>query len=117
MFQYQINSMRETINRLLRSTNPPQRVAILREHAEFLGIDFHYSKPLNEVRPSGLVAGVAYGSVVMVKLADVFTALQNAVGIDEQRQSEETISSAGQTATQNADHDQTSQKIEGDDGS
>jgi hypothetical protein len=105
MFQYQIDSMRETINRLLRATNPPQRVAILREHAEFLGIDFHYSKPLNEVRPSGLVAGVAYGSVAMVKLADVFTALQNAVGIDEQRQSEEPSGSVGETQAENADND------------
>ncbi len=104
MFSYQINSMRNTIDRQLTGRHPPQRVGILREHAEFLGVSFEYAERVNEVRPSGLVAGVPYGSVVMVRLQDLFLALKTAVGIDD-RKSEEPSGSVGETQTENADND------------
>jgi hypothetical protein len=85
MFQYQIEDMRRTIEKLLEVKRPPEKVGIKLEHAEFLKLEFGYGKPLNE-KKNGIIrtGGVVYGSVVMVKLHDLFLALKGAVGVDSE---------------------------------
>lgn len=84
MFAYQIRSMRATINRLLKQRRPPSQVGILLEHATYLKCKFHFAK---SVRPEGLerepLLGKPFGSMVMVRLQDIYQALKNAKGIDE----------------------------------
>lgn len=82
MFQYQIEDMRKTVDKLLARKPPPEVVLIKRDHAEHLGVDFHYVDAVNEVRPSGLSMGIPYGSVVRVKVYELYLKLKQARGID-----------------------------------
>lgn len=117
MFDYQIRSMRATIDKLLKNEPPPEKVGIKRDHAEYLKVDFSTAAPINEVSAAGIRPGVLYGSIVMVGLHPLYIALKDAVGVDNERSNQTSNTGAGKTQAPNADNDQEPQAVEGNDGS
>lgn len=74
--------MRRSVASLLKQPKPPEVVLIKRDHAEHLGLEFFYVHSVNEVSSIGIERGLMYGSVVRVKLHDLYMKLQTAIGID-----------------------------------
>lgn len=86
MLTSEINGLKKGVKTcMLKSSDNNRRVSIKRAHAEELGVDFQKSPPINEVHTHGIIGpGVLYGSVVSVKLFDLYRALKKAKGEDEQ---------------------------------
>lgn len=86
MFEFQIRSMRQTINKLLKQRRPPAEVGIMLEHANYLECKFHAAPSIRPAGYSGCgIPGKPVGSMVMVRLSDLYNALKKAKGIDEQQ--------------------------------
>ncbi len=84
MFQYNIDDMRDAIGRIVARERPPEIVRIKLIHAEYLGVKWWFSKPIEEkrTRRSKVVTGVPYGTVVCVYVLDLYNALKDAQGVE-----------------------------------
>ena len=111
MLQYQVDSMRTSINRLLLRIVPPKSVGILKDHAKYLGVPYQASTPVSEPGLSKRVPrGVNHGSVVMVKLEHLYLALRAAKGVDSKERPGS--NPTGDIEATNATDDQATQKVE-----
>ena len=74
MLQHNIDTMRDTVSRMLARKKPPRQVGILVEHADYLGIA--YTK-ITSVKPEATFKSMP---IVFVRLGALVDGLKGAVG-------------------------------------
>lgn len=86
MFQYDIDTMRASIDRqLAKGGRPIETVLIKKSHAEYLGVRFIVNRlPVRRVAESGMVVSqtVVAEPLVRVSYLELYNALQRAVGVE-----------------------------------
>lgn len=84
MLSFQVRDMQKTIQKLLNRKRPPIEVMILKGHADYLGVAYTRGPKADRPESWMLDEGKPLGQVVRVKVADLFVALKDAKGVDEQ---------------------------------
>ena len=85
MLQSNVDSLKKTVNALIKRRVPPDSVMILHKHAIYLGCQFWSNTvPVNEVTPSGLHVPMETKWLVSVKLFDLYNSLKVATGVEYQ---------------------------------
>lgn len=85
MLSFQVRQMQRAINRLVSLNRPPESVMILQDHAEYLGVKPLPRDPVADVVDrSNIPAGKPVPNLCKVRLVELFVALKNAKGVDEE---------------------------------